>query len=94
MHFFALAASCLITYLVSGVIAAPSIHSLSKRCTNSAGDRSCWGNYDLSTNYYDDVPDTGVTVEVNVFPHNYKGNQLTNLGLSRVGEYHSFSGWC
>ncbi|OBT62136.1 hypothetical protein VE03_08311 [Pseudogymnoascus sp. 23342-1-I1] len=64
MHFLALAASCLATYLFSGAIAAPSGHSLSKRCTNSADDRSCWGNYDLSTNYYDEVPDTGVTVEV------------------------------
>lgn len=38
-------------------------HSLSKRCVNSASDRSCWGDYDLSTNYYDTVPDTGVTRE-------------------------------
>lgn len=38
-------------------------HSLSKRCVNSASDRSCWGDYDISTNYYDVVPDTGVTRE-------------------------------
>jgi hypothetical protein len=38
-------------------------NSLSKRCTNSADDRSCWGDYDISTNYYDTVPDTGVTRE-------------------------------
>ncbi|RFU23841.1 hypothetical protein B7463_g12498, partial [Scytalidium lignicola] len=44
-------------------VAVPSIHSLSERCTNSATDRSCWGNYDLSTNYYDEAPDTGVTRE-------------------------------
>jgi hypothetical protein len=48
---------------ISGISAAPH-HSSSKRCTNSATDRACWGNYDLSTNYYDEVPDTGVTVEV------------------------------
>ncbi|KAH8685762.1 Cupredoxin [Tricladium varicosporioides] len=49
----------------SGVFAAPSpqLHSLSKRCTNSASDRSCWGDYDTSTNYYDEAPDTGVTRE-------------------------------
>jgi hypothetical protein len=43
----------------------PSSHSsqLSKRCTNSATDRSCWGDYDTSTNYYTTVPDTGVTRE-------------------------------
>jgi hypothetical protein len=74
MHFFALAASCLVTSLFSGTIAAPSVQSLSKRCTNSAADRSCWGNYDLSTNYYDEVPDTGVTVEVKTFLQNHKVN--------------------
>lgn len=37
--------------------------ALSKRCTNSASDRSCWGDYDTSTNYYNTVPDTGVTRE-------------------------------
>lgn len=73
MHFFALAASCLITHLVSGTTATPSTHPLTKRCTNSADDRSCWGNYDLSTNYYDEVPDTGVTVEVRTLPRNQKG---------------------
>lgn len=37
--------------------------SLHKRCTNSADDRSCWGDYDISTNYYDESPDTGVVRE-------------------------------
>ncbi|KAL1889965.1 hypothetical protein Sste5346_008543 [Sporothrix stenoceras] len=37
--------------------------ALSKRCTNSADDRACWGDYDISTNYYDTSPDTGVTRE-------------------------------
>jgi FtsP/CotA-like multicopper oxidase with cupredoxin domain len=50
--------------LIASVNAAPRSSSLIKRCTNSATDRSCWGNYDLSTNYYDEAPDTGVTVEV------------------------------
>lgn len=49
---------------ISGVSTAPQKLSPSKRCTNSAADRACWGNYDLSTDYYDEVPDTGVTVEV------------------------------
>ncbi|KAE9365617.1 multicopper oxidase [Stipitochalara longipes BDJ] len=48
-------------------LAAPksaySSNTLSKRCTNSATDRSCWGDYDTSTNYYTTVPDTGVTRE-------------------------------
>ncbi|CAI7599130.1 unnamed protein product [Penicillium crustosum] len=33
-------------------------------CVNSASDRSCWKDgYDISTNYYDEVPDTGVVRE-------------------------------
>ncbi|KAJ4418280.1 hypothetical protein N0V82_005671 [Gnomoniopsis sp. IMI 355080] len=51
--------------LASLITAAPSLEpeSLSKRCVHSAEDRSCWGDYDLSTNYYEVVPDTGVTRE-------------------------------
>jgi hypothetical protein len=57
--------------LAVALIALPSVlakpvfeaKTLSKRCTNSASDRSCWGDYDISTNYYDEVPDTGVTRE-------------------------------
>lgn len=47
------------------VLAAPSSDhsSISKRCTNSAEDRTCWGDYDITTNYYDEAPDTGVTRE-------------------------------
>lgn len=41
-----------------------SHNHLSKRCTNSATDRSCWGDYDISTNYYEDGPTTGVVREV------------------------------
>ncbi|KAJ9156302.1 Multicopper oxidase, type 2 [Pleurostoma richardsiae] len=40
-----------------------STPSLFKRCTNSASDRSCWGDYDISTNYYEESPDTGVVRE-------------------------------
>lgn len=52
-------------FLATKVTAAPqsSAPSLSKRCTNSADDRSCWGDYDISTNYYEEAPDTGVTRE-------------------------------
>nr|AAY99671.1 laccase 3 [Cryphonectria parasitica] len=50
---------------LSLVTAAPSVepYQLSKRCVNSADDRSCWGDYDLSTNYYDEAPFTNVTRE-------------------------------
>lgn len=30
---------------------------------NSASDRSVWCDYSTSTNYYDEVPDTGRTIE-------------------------------
>ena len=57
----------LATFALPSILAAPkpshSAKTISKRCTNSAEDRSCWGDYDLSTNYYDTVPDTGVTRE-------------------------------
>lgn len=51
--------------LASLITAAPSLEpaSLSKRCVHSAEARNCWGDYDLSTNYYEVVPDTGVTRE-------------------------------
>lgn len=51
---------------ISSVLGAPSLKpTIAKRCTNEASDRSCWGDYDLSTDYYDvdAVPDTGVTRE-------------------------------
>lgn len=54
------------TVLLSGVSALPHFSSIEKRCTNSATDRSCWGDYDLSTDYYNEVPDTGNTVEVRI----------------------------
>lgn len=42
-------------------------HTLKPRqnttCENSPTSRSCWGQYNIDTNYYDVVPDTGVTRE-------------------------------
>lgn len=53
--------------LVPLIAAAPGLSSpsLSKRqgCENTADARNCWGDFDISTNYYDEVPDTGVTRE-------------------------------
>lgn len=62
--------------LASSVVIAAPHSSLSKRCVNSATDRSCWGDYDLTTNYYDEVPDTGVTREVS----QYFSMDLATLG--------------
>jgi FtsP/CotA-like multicopper oxidase with cupredoxin domain len=44
----------------------PSLPSLTARdsCSgNTASNRSVWCNYDISTDYYEEVPDTGETVE-------------------------------
>ncbi|CAI7601011.1 unnamed protein product [Penicillium pancosmium] len=54
---------------------------------NSANDRQTWCNYDLSTNYYDVVPDTGVTreyyfdiQEVTVAPDGYSRTAMAVNG--------------
>jgi hypothetical protein len=62
MHFRPLLVSLALAPIA---LAAPGLAapSLSKRCTNSESDRSCWGDYDISTNYYDESPDTGVVRE-------------------------------
>lgn len=44
---------------------------------NSADDRSVWCDYSTSTNYYDEAPDTGVTVEYYF--------ELTNITASPDG---------
>ncbi|KAL9075426.1 MAG: hypothetical protein Q9157_004028, partial [Trypethelium eluteriae] len=38
---------------------------------NSATDRSVWCDYDTSTNYYEEVPDTGVTRDFHGIRQNY-----------------------
>lgn len=49
----------------SGVFSIPQTSSIRKRCVNSAADRSCWADdFDLTTDYYTNVPETGETVEV------------------------------
>lgn len=35
----------------------------SSYCQNGPDTRACWGEYDINTNYYDTVPNTGVTRE-------------------------------
>lgn len=52
---------------LSTTSAAPSVSrdvgTINKRCVNSATDRTCWGDYDITTDYATTVPDTGVTRE-------------------------------
>lgn len=58
--------------LLSGAvaIALPSLRDDSSdlvrrqtNCANSATSRSCWGDYSIDTNYYDETPTTNVTRE-------------------------------
>jgi hypothetical protein len=44
---------------------AHSVHQQRRdACENTAESRNCWGSYNIDTDYYDVVPDTGVTREV------------------------------
>lgn len=54
-----------LTSLILNVWAEPyAKNTISKRCTNSAEDRSCWADdFDIDTNWYDEAPDTGVVRE-------------------------------
>lgn len=48
----------------SAVLAAPSAPVPRQDCEfDSANSPNCWGNYSLSTNWYDEAPDTGVVRE-------------------------------
>lgn len=64
MHSFKLFFSSL--FFTNTVLAAVVTKDTSdtSSCTNSATDRSCWSDgFDITTNYYDEVPDTGVVRE-------------------------------
>lgn len=50
-------------------------------CANSALDRSCWGDYDISTNYYDFAPNTGVTRE---YWFNIENTTAAPDGIERI----------
>ena len=40
-----------------------SLQSRNASCANTPTSRGCWGKYSIDTNYYEEVPDTGVTRE-------------------------------
>ncbi|KAI9350567.1 multicopper oxidase-domain-containing protein [Zopfochytrium polystomum] len=56
MSFKALALAA--TFVSTALLQA---RSTSAACANSPTARNCWGNYDVTTDYYDTVPNTGVT---------------------------------
>ena len=64
MYFFPFLASLTIALIT---LRAPSFKfspsTLLKRCTNSVTDRNCQGDYDITTNYYNKGPNTGVIQE-------------------------------
>ncbi|KAJ5949821.1 extracellular dihydrogeodin oxidase/laccase [Penicillium verhagenii] len=63
----------LISFIIPSLLVIPhafaaSLHHKHPRgtdeCVNSASNRTCWKDgFDISTNYYDEVPDTGVVRE-------------------------------
>lgn len=57
----------LVSFLgISSAVALPSLtrDTASSGCVNSPSNRSCWSDgFDISTNYYEHVPDTGVVRE-------------------------------
>lgn len=58
----ALAAGSAARFVADSSAQIPLTHASS--CENTAVSRQCWGQYNLSTNYYTRFPDTGRTVEV------------------------------
>ena len=59
----------LLSLLTLPCVFGASVHSNHKHtrdtiCTNSVSNRACWSDgFDISTNYYEEVPDTGVVRE-------------------------------
>jgi hypothetical protein len=50
-------------WLCAAVVAASVIAQEEPHCDHGPDTRRCWGNYSIDTNYYEVVPDTGVTRE-------------------------------
>lgn len=38
--------------------------TVAESCDNTPSSRDCWGDYNISTDYYKVIPDTGATKEV------------------------------
>ncbi|POS87462.1 hypothetical protein EPUL_001046 [Erysiphe pulchra] len=50
-------------------------------CSHGPDDRACWGSYGLSTNYYDEFPDTGVVRE---YWFNIQNSTMALDGVERI----------
>jgi hypothetical protein len=58
--------------------------SLSSNCVNDPNNRQCWtgpwGEFNISTDYYENTPDTGEIVEVSQGFFNFLNTVLANGG--------------
>ncbi|KAJ5767597.1 hypothetical protein N7533_000180 [Penicillium manginii] len=64
MRFPLLFISSLVSLSTAFSLSGPSKHSRDTSCVNSPNNRKCWSEgFDITTNYYENVPDTGVTRE-------------------------------
>lgn len=56
--------SSLLTLSSALGVSVPSKRSRATSCVNSPNNRKCWGKgFDITTDYYENVPNTGVTRE-------------------------------
>ncbi|KAJ5618562.1 extracellular dihydrogeodin oxidase/laccase [Penicillium herquei] len=64
MHVLSFVIHSLITLPTALAFSLPFKHTRDSSCVNSASNRACWSDgFDISTNYYEKVPDTGVVRE-------------------------------
>lgn len=64
MHFSFFLLSSLITWTSALGVSVPGKYSRDTTCVNSPTNRQCWSEgFNISTDYYSHVPDTGITRE-------------------------------
>lgn len=64
MRFAVFFISSLVSLSAAFGVSVPSKHARDTSCVNSPNNRKCWSEgFDIATNYYDQVPNTGVTRE-------------------------------
>ena len=64
MHFSSIFLSSLITFQTALGALVPTKHPRDATCVNSPTNRQCWSEgFNISTDYYAHVPETGVTRE-------------------------------
>ncbi|KAJ5701099.1 extracellular dihydrogeodin oxidase/laccase [Penicillium malachiteum] len=64
MHVLSFIIHSLITLPTALAFSLPFKHTRDSSCVNSASNRACWSDeFDISTNYYEKAPDTGVVRE-------------------------------